>query len=132
MTGREPNPIDVHVGRRVRFMRLARGLSQGHVADKLGITFQQVQKYERGVNRVSASKLWALAEILDTPISSFFDGLDQASEDSRSLDEDFAVALTDPACVEAVKALSSIPESEVRLAIANSLNLLTTARNQDG
>lgn len=68
----EPNPIDVEVGARLRVLRKLRGLSQSDLAERLGLTFQQVQKYERGANRISASKLWQVAEILKVPVSELF------------------------------------------------------------
>lgn len=70
-----PNPVDVHVGARVRMRRKALRLSQQALADALGLTFQQVQKYEHGTNRISASKLHAIALILKSPVSDFFAGL---------------------------------------------------------
>ena len=72
---RAPNPIDLHVGARIRMRRKILGVSQERLADDLGLTFQQVQKYERGANRVSASKLYEIARSLQAPISYFFDGL---------------------------------------------------------
>ena len=72
---RSPNPIDVHVGRRVRQRRKALGVTQERLAADLGLTFQQVQKYERGANRISASKLYEIAASLSAPIGYFFDGL---------------------------------------------------------
>ena len=68
-----PNPIDVHVGRRIRQRRTLLGMSQEKLAEAIGLTFQQVQKYERGGNRVSSSRLFDLTHILDVPISYFFD-----------------------------------------------------------
>jgi transcriptional regulator with XRE-family HTH domain len=70
-----PNPIDLHVGAKVRMRRKFLGLSQEALADAIGLTFQQVQKYERGSNRISASKLYEIAKVLKTPISYFFDGI---------------------------------------------------------
>lgn len=72
---RGPHPIDVHVGRRVRQRRKAMNVTQERLADELGLTFQQVQKYERGANRVSASKLYEIATALETGIEYFFEGL---------------------------------------------------------
>lgn len=72
---RSPNPVDIHVGARVRLRRKILRLSQEKLGDELGVTFQQVQKYERGANRVGASRLWKLSEILDVPVSFFYDGL---------------------------------------------------------
>ena len=74
-----PNPIDIHVGARVRLRRNLFGLSQTDLGKMLGITFQQIQKYERGVNRISASRLFNLSHVLDVPISFFFDDLSPAA-----------------------------------------------------
>ncbi len=78
--GRGPNPIDLHVGARIRMRRRLLGVSQERLAEALGLTFQQVQKYERGANRVSASKLYEIARTLQTPVTYFFDGLADAGE----------------------------------------------------
>lgn len=75
----EPRHVDKHVGERIRRQRKSMGVSQTALADKLGLTFQQVQKYERGFNRVSASRLWDIAEALGVSITFFFDGLTKAS-----------------------------------------------------
>ena len=72
---RSPNPVDLHVGGRIRMRRRILGISQEKLADALGLTFQQVQKYERGANRVSASKLYEIARTLQAPITYFFEGL---------------------------------------------------------
>jgi len=73
-----PSPIDVHVGSRVRLRRTLLGLSQEKLGDALGLTFQQVQKYERGVNRIGASRLFDLSRVLDVPIGFFFDDMPDA------------------------------------------------------
>lgn len=70
-----PSPIDVHVGTRVRLRRTLLGLSQERLGEALGLTFQQIQKYERGVNRIGASRLFDLARVLDVPIGFFFDDM---------------------------------------------------------
>jgi transcriptional regulator with XRE-family HTH domain len=70
-----PSPIDVHVGTRIRLRRTLLGMSQERLGESLGLTFQQVQKYERGVNRVGASRLFDLSRVLDVPISFFFDDM---------------------------------------------------------
>lgn len=75
-----PHPVDVHVGERLRRLRLQSGLSQTALAQSAGVTFQQIQKYERGTNRISASKLMEFAQMLNTPVSSFFAGYDDAPE----------------------------------------------------
>ena len=71
------NAIDMHVGKRVRLRRTLLGMSQEQLGTELNITFQQVQKYERGANRISASRLWDISQILDVPISYFFDDMSQ-------------------------------------------------------
>ncbi len=73
-TGR-PNPIDIHVGSRVRLRRTLLGLSQEKLGGAIGLTFQQVQKYERGANRIGASRLFDLSRVLDVPVSFFFDDM---------------------------------------------------------
>jgi transcriptional regulator with XRE-family HTH domain len=82
-----PNPIDKHVGSRVRMRRMTIGLSQEKVAHALGLTFQQVQKYEKGTNRISSSRLHQLARILEVPIPFFFDGAPQQSARSQGKGE---------------------------------------------
>jgi transcriptional regulator with XRE-family HTH domain len=72
---RKPNPVDIHVGSRIRMRRRVLGLSQEQLASQLELTFQQVQKYERGANRVSASKLFGISAVLQVPVSYFFQGL---------------------------------------------------------
>ena len=72
-----PNPIDVHVGNRIRIRRNLLGWSQEKLGDLLGLTFQQVQKYEKGLNRVSASRLWDFSTVLNIPVSFFFEDMDK-------------------------------------------------------
>jgi transcriptional regulator with XRE-family HTH domain len=90
-----PNPVDRHVGLRIRFRRKELGISQEKLADSIGLTFQQVQKYERAANRVSASKLWEVARALNTSINYFYEGLPADGElrqpDAVSL-EDFLMS----------------------------------------
>jgi len=79
-----PNPVDRHVGLRIRMRRKELGFSQERLAEAIGLTFQQVQKYERAANRVSASKLWEIARVLSTSISFFYAGLADAAETPTS------------------------------------------------
>ena len=74
MAKKAPNPIDKHVGSRVRMRRMMLGMSQEKLGDALGLTFQQVQKYEKGTNRIGASRLQQIATILQVPVSFFFEG----------------------------------------------------------
>src|SRR5438128_12652470 len=83
----KPNPIDIHVGSRVRLRRTLLGMSQEKLGESLGLTFQQVQKYERGANRIGASRLWDLSRVLECPVAFFFEEMDQqtASASPRNL-----------------------------------------------
>ena len=92
MSKRDPNYIDRHVGNRVRMRRLLIGMSQEKLGEMLGITFQQVQKYEKGSNRVSASRLYYLAQILGVPVQFFFEELPEASGQQPGMSE---VGMTD-------------------------------------
>lgn len=75
----KPNPVDVHVGARVRLRRTLLGMSQEKLGDAIGLTFQQVQKYERGANRIGASQLYDLSRVLDVPVSYFFEEFGETS-----------------------------------------------------
>ncbi len=75
---RAPNPVDVHVGTRVRLRRTLLGMTQTGLGQAIGLTFQQVQKYERGVNRIGSSRLYDLARVLDVPVNFFFDEMPAA------------------------------------------------------
>jgi transcriptional regulator with XRE-family HTH domain len=77
---RAPNPVDRHVGLRIRMRRKELGISQERLAESIGLTFQQVQKYERAANRVSASKLWEMSRALAAPVGYFYEGLSDVVE----------------------------------------------------
>ncbi len=77
---RRPHPVDVFVGRKLRMRRTILGMSQSELGDAIGISFQQVQKYERGTNRISASKLWDFSKALDVAPAYFFDGFTSEDE----------------------------------------------------
>jgi len=104
-----PHPIDVFVGRRARERRTLEGMSQTAVAEKLGLTFQQLQKYERGHNRISASRLYELAQIFDVPVSYFYEEM-ETSKAAPSRDE----TLTKRETLELVKAYYKITDPAVR------------------
>lgn len=120
------NAIDMHVGRRVRMRRTLLGMSQEQLGEALNITFQQVQKYERGSNRISASRLWDIGQILDVPVSFFFE---EMSDDTKELsprkmkageasEAEAAEAPVDPVArretLELVRAYYRIPNPTVR------------------
>ena len=125
---RKPNPVDVHVGTRVRMRRQVLKMSQEKLGDQLGVTFQQVQKYERGANRVGASRLWKMSQVMEVPVGFFFDGLGEvgavtefAEDDQLPIVYDF-INSTDG--VNLAKAVSQIKNKAVRrqiLELARSL-----------
>lgn len=88
-----PNPVDIHVGSRVRLRRTLLGLSQEKLGEAVGLTFQQIQKYERGANRIGASRLFEFSRILDVPVSFFFD--DMADRPKATDDSEEGLALSD-------------------------------------
>ena len=80
MPKKQANPIDIQVGKRVRIRRMLIGMSQERLGDLLGLTFQQVQKYEKGVNRIGAGRLFEVARILNVPVDFFYEGLNAITE----------------------------------------------------
>jgi transcriptional regulator with XRE-family HTH domain len=109
-----PNPIDVHVGSRIRMRRLLLGMNQEKLAEALGLTFQQVQKYEGGANRVSASRLSAMAEILGVPISYFFGDLRLEDEQLSPAEKEWREHLQRPETIELVRLYYAIADPRVR------------------
>jgi len=109
-----PNPIDVHVGRRIRMRRLLLGMNQQKLADALGLTFQQVQKYEAGANRVSASRLSAIADILGAPISHFFADLPSGKGEQSVEEQARYQRLQRPETIELVRLYYAIPDERAR------------------
>lgn len=83
--GEKQHPVDVYVGGQLRSQRVLYGLSQSELADQLDITFQQLQKYETGSNRMSASRIWGASKVLGVPVSFFFDGLDGTADPAASV-----------------------------------------------
>lgn len=132
---RQAHPVDVHVGGRVRLRRVFLGYSQEKLANALGLTFQQIQKYERGANRISASKLYELSRILSVPVTYFFEGVESegeagsaggaeagaaASAGIHSSDPDFT---NQRETLQLISSYYRIPDSKVR---AEVLSLLKT------
>jgi transcriptional regulator with XRE-family HTH domain len=125
MAKKSPNPTDKHVGARVRMRRLMLAMSQEKLGDALGLTFQQVQKYEKGANRIGASRLQQLAQILQVPVSFFFEGApnipgvqsrDLAEAPSPAYVSDF-LATSDG--IALVKAFMAIKNSKLRRRIVD-------------
>jgi transcriptional regulator with XRE-family HTH domain len=109
-----PNPIDVHVGKRIRICRLLLGMNQETLAGGLGLTFQQVQKYEGGANRVSASRLSAMADILSVRISYFFGDLPVANAEVSDEAKRRREQLERPETIELIRLYYAIPDPTVR------------------
>ena len=109
-----PNPIDVHVGTRIRMRRLLLGMNQETLANALGLTFQQVQKYEGGANRVSASRLSAMADILGVPISYFFGDLRPDDDELSPEDRQWREYLQRPETIEFIRLYYAIPDPKIR------------------
>jgi transcriptional regulator with XRE-family HTH domain len=115
---RSGDPRDAEIGRRIRALRLERGLSQTELGNLLGVTFQQIQKYEKGANRVAAGRLQRVAEALDVPITFFYAGstTEQGNSDSDSVDVGLGFLETAGA-VRLVRAYSRITDPEMRRAL---------------
>ncbi len=106
------HPVDVHVGKRIRHRRWLIGMTQQQLAEQVGIKFQQIQKYETGANRVSASRLWDISDALDVPVSFFFEGL-ETEENERTSDVP-ADLMGDKEALDLVRSYYSIPENQRR------------------
>ena len=110
------HPVDVHVGKRIRHRRWLVGMTQQQLAEQVGIKFQQIQKYETGANRVSASRLWDIADALEVPVSFFFEGLQDTSAEETA-NADSAVPndlLGDKEALDLVRSYYAIPENQRR------------------
>ena len=109
------HPVDVHVGKRVRHRRWMVGMTQQQLAGKVGIKFQQIQKYETGMNRISASRLWDIAEALSVPVSFFFEGIDEQVDvlemEKNGVPGDI---LADKEALELIRSYYQIPEIQRR------------------
>jgi len=134
----EPNPVDVHVGNRIRLRRTILHITQQQMAEMLGLTFQQIQKYEKGMNRVGASRLWDISRVLEVPMGFFFEDMDEevlknsprmlnknSSEKNLYLEEDRRSFDDDPMkrkeTLELVRAYYKIPN---RMIAKNLFNLM--------
>ena len=108
------HPVDVHVGKRIRHRRWLVGMTQQQLAAKVGIKFQQIQKYATGANRVSASRLWDIADALDVQVSFFFEGMDAAQEGTTADQSVPADILGDKEALDLVRSYYAIPENQRR------------------
>ena len=108
------HPVDVHVGKRVRHRRWLIGMTQQQLAEQVGIKFQQIQKYETGANRISASRLWDIAEALDVPVSFFFEGLEEGQKEKSDKNAVPADLMGDKEALDLVRSYYAIPENQRR------------------
>lgn len=127
-----PDPVDIHVGHRLRQRRTLLGMSQEKLAEAFGVSFQQVQKYERGANRISASRLHLLSKILDVPITYFFEGLPQKLPERRPLadipESETKDQMTSRETLELVRAYYKIEDPVIRKRIVE----LARSLSRDG
>ncbi|XSG81572.1 MAG: helix-turn-helix domain-containing protein [Methyloligella sp. ZOD6] len=135
MAGKKPNPVDAHVGSRVRLRRMLLGMSQERLGESMGLTFQQVQKYEKGVNRIGASRLFQISKILDVPVQFFFEEAPQfdgsaptgmAEAESETFILEF---LNSREGLELNRAFVKISDPKVRKSV---VDLVRSLSNQDG
>ena len=108
------HPVDVHVGKRIRHRRWMVGMTQQQLAEQVGIKFQQIQKYETGMNRVSASRLWEISEALSVPISFFFEGIGAVDEFAAEPTPVQGDIFADKEALELVRSYYAIPETQRR------------------
>lgn len=131
-----PNPVDIHVGSRLRLRRTLLGMSQEKLGEAVSLTFQQIQKYERGANRMGSSRLYQMSQILDVPISFFFDDMNAAAKASApGMSEDIpaykADQLTRRETLELVRAYYSIDNAHVRKRIFELVKAISKKENGD-
>ncbi|MFM2043909.1 MAG: hypothetical protein RLY86_2485 [Pseudomonadota bacterium] len=133
--GEGPNPIDIHVGARLRLRRTLLGLSQEVLGEAVGITFQQLQKYERGANRISASRLFNLSQVLGVPVNFFFEDLPTGGPEATgevSETQEFE-SMARRETLELVRAYYRIPEEHVRRRAFELIKALAgDAADEDG
>jgi len=128
-----PDPIDIHVGQRVRARRKMLGLSQTQLGHELGVTFQQVQKYERGTNRIGSSRLFRMSNTLDVPVAYFFEGAETKMPGYVSLNDSLGEAVFDrEETQELVDAYYRIADPRVRKKVLGLARLLSSGVDEYG
>ncbi len=108
------HPVDVHVGKRIRHRRWLVGMTQQQLAQRVGIKFQQIQKYETGANRVSASRLWYISETLEVPVCFFFEGLEREQAEETTTVSVPSDLMGDKEALDLIRSYYSIPENQRR------------------
>jgi transcriptional regulator with XRE-family HTH domain len=120
-----PDLVDVLVGRNIRIRRIDKGLTQTELGKGIGVTFQQVQKYEQGINRVGGARLYKIADVLSLPISAFFEGADTAHHEVKESPSAF---LAEPYAVRLLRSFCKIDDMETRRAVTVVVELLAAGR----
>ena len=108
------HPVDVHVGKRIRHRRWLVGMTQQQLAQHVGIKFQQIQKYETGANRVSASRLWDISETLEVPVSFFFEGMERGQAEKTTTEFLPSDLMGEKEALDLIRSYYSIPENQRR------------------
>lgn len=128
------HPVDVHVGSRVKLRRMALGVSQDTLGKSMGLTFQQIQKYEKGVNRISASKIYELSRLLEVPIDYFFDGYGDGADYGDGLAEEsqgdpFMELIRSPDGVQLCRHFASIRDPDVKKRVLDLVKSIAEAES---
>jgi transcriptional regulator with XRE-family HTH domain len=136
MSTKTPNPVDKYVGSRVRMRRIMLGMSQEKLGEALGLTFQQVQKYEKGTNRVGASRLQQISEILQVPVSFLFDGGPSGSANTDNFSEGSSPAyvsdfLATSEGLALTRAFTRITDAKMRRSIVDLVEQIATREGPD-
>jgi transcriptional regulator with XRE-family HTH domain len=121
---RTPDPIDLHVAARLRMRRMMQGVSQEALAARIGVTFQQIQKYEKGQNRIGASRLFQLAQALSAPIGYFFEGLPDDGAEAPVIEPDVIQSLTSPEGMQLHMAFQKLRGSQTRRKVVELLTAM--------
>ena len=133
MPPKPPNPVDRHVGSRVRMRRIMLGMSQEKLGEGLGLTFQQIQKYEKGTNRIGASRIQQISEILQVPVSFLFEGSPGSSAVFNEAPSPTYIAdfLATAEGLALVRAFTNIPNIKLRRAIVEMVELISGGEEAD-
>jgi transcriptional regulator with XRE-family HTH domain len=137
---KRPHPIDIHVGGRVRLRRTMLGMSQDKLADSLGLTFQQIQKYEKGVNRIGASRMYEIANVLEVPIQYFYEDFGaggRAAGFAEGDDGAFMQLINSPEGIQLCRHFADIKDPKIRKRVIDLVRSISeggeeSARSRSG
>jgi transcriptional regulator with XRE-family HTH domain len=127
MAARKPDSVDIEVGQRIKIQRLAAGLSQTELGESIGVTFQQVQKYEKGANRVGAGRLTQIARGLKIPVNTFFEGHDHIEKVAQQGGVSPLSLITHPHAFRLLQAYSTLTNGELRRSIVELVERVAVA-----